>query len=175
MTGDADSARHPTSAPARRCVSAAVNRLRTFGVVACNRVSHGAHGNVHLPAYHIPRAQPAHHWRNASDPRRPSSGARGVEDAAPYGGCVWVGVSIKPPLSVRRGRVSRSRLAWPIAPAFDTVRQVTSTAPRMQFRGHSPRTIFYRRPMSSFTPRRAGVEDKPLRRECEGVRAKPAV
>ena len=28
---------------------------------------------------------------------------------------------------------------------------------------------------ASVIPRRAGVEDKPLRRECEGVRAKPAV
>ena len=48
------------------------------------------------------------------NPRRPSSGGRGVEDVAPYGLCVRVGVSMKPPLSdiragldapVRRGRL----------------------------------------------------------------------
>ena len=43
--------------------------------------------------------------------RRPVSGGRGVEDAAPYGVCVWVGVSIKPPLDAIRGRVSRIRSA----------------------------------------------------------------
>ena len=43
-----------------RCVSAAIDRLRTFGVTACNRASHGAHGNVRLHTYSISRAQPAH-------------------------------------------------------------------------------------------------------------------
>ena len=68
-------------------MSAAVDRLRTFGVADFTRVSYGAHGNVRLHTYHIPRAQPAHLWCEASDRRHPSSGARGVEDAAPYGGC----------------------------------------------------------------------------------------
>ena len=31
--------------------------------------------------------------RSATNPCCPSSGGRGVGDAAPYGGCVWVGVS----------------------------------------------------------------------------------
>ena len=61
--------------------------MRTFGVAECNRVSYGAPAFVFCPTYAISRAQPAHHWRDAPGRRRPSSGARGVEDAAPYGGC----------------------------------------------------------------------------------------
>ena len=61
--------------------------MRTLSVADCTRVSHGAHGDVRRPAYAVSRAQPAHLWRDAPDRRRPSSGGRGVEDAAPYGGC----------------------------------------------------------------------------------------
>ena len=78
MTGDAGSTRKP--------ILTLALSLRTFGVTACNRVSNGAHGNVRFHTYSIPRAQPAHHWCEAPDRRRPSSGGRGVEDAAPYGG-----------------------------------------------------------------------------------------
>ena len=73
----------PPPRSALRCVSAAVDRLRTFGVTACNRVIHGAPGHVHQPTYHIPRAQPAHHLggrpTSSIHPRR-----AGVE-ARPYG------------------------------------------------------------------------------------------
>ena len=74
-------------------------------------VTHGAPATVHNSTYAIPRAQPAHHfirayrrcpfteagraWKpaptvywervSAKNRRRQSAGARGVEDAAPYG------------------------------------------------------------------------------------------
>ena len=88
--------------------------MRMAGVNNSDHVFHGAPASVYCPAYAISRAQPAHHLGEASDRRRPSSGGRGVEDAAPYGLCVWVGVSIKPPLPVRRAAldapVRRDRL-----------------------------------------------------------------
>ncbi len=41
-------------------------------------VPHGAPASVHRPAYHIPRAQPAHHFTRESDVvRRPRPGGRG--------------------------------------------------------------------------------------------------
>ena len=75
-----------------RCVTAAVGWLRTFGVTACNRVSHGAHGDVRRPTYAIPRAQPAHHFVRAH-PRRPSSHAGRAWKPAPT-----VGIRISPTL-----------------------------------------------------------------------------
>ena len=74
-----------------------------LSVADCAYVSYGAHGDIRLPTYHIPRAQPAHLWCGAPDQSHPPSDVRGVEDAAPYGGCVRIGISIKPSLSARRG------------------------------------------------------------------------
>ena len=59
------------------------------------------------------------------------------------------------------GRVRRTRSAWPTVPASPTVRPVASTAQRMRFRGHSPRTISNGRPRWSVIQSRAGVEARP--------------
>ena len=104
-----------SSRPPLRCVSAALDRLRTFGVTACNRVFHGAHGNVRRPTYAISRAQPAHLWRDAPDRRRPSSGGRGVGDAAPYGGCETC-VDAYMVTGIRRYPFTNAGRAWKPAP-----------------------------------------------------------
>ena len=99
------------------CVIAGVGLLHPFGVADCTRFTHGAPTSAHRPTHPIPRAQPAHHLGDAPDRRRPSSGGRGVEDAAPYGGCETYAAACR----------------------------VTGE------------------PTLSVHPRRAGVEDKPLR------------
>ena len=166
-----------SSRPPLRCVSAALDRLRTFGVTACNRVFHGAHGNVRRPTYAISRAQPAHLWRDAPDRRRPSSGGRGVGDAAPYGLCVWVGVSINhscPPSGAELDAAGRRDQLHPRLPRCACL---ASTTQLMQSRGHSPHTIFTGAPTSSFLPRRAGVEARPYgmfgRAKRTGLRTGP--
>ena len=83
--------------------------MRAFGVTDFTRVSYGAHGNVRLHTYHIPRAQPAHLWCEASDRRHPSSGARGVEDAAPYGGCETYAAACKVTCAVLPRRTKGAR------------------------------------------------------------------
>ena len=90
-------------------------------------------------------------------------GRAGVGDAAPYGVCVWVGVSIMPLLAAIRGRVRRTRSAWPISPTFDTVRPSLFSAQRMRFRGHSPRTILCGRANVVRRPRPGGRGSPPLR------------
>ena len=58
------------------------------------------------------------------------------------------------------------------------MRTVTFTAQRIQFRGHSPRTISHGRPTPSFIPGRAGVEARPYGvwgkyQECTNVAPTP--
>ena len=77
---------NPSPRSPLRCVSAAVDRSRTFGVTDFNRVSNGAHGNVHRPTYHIPQAPPAHHFVRAYR-RRPSTDAGRAWKISPYGWC----------------------------------------------------------------------------------------
>ena len=151
--------------------------MRTLSVTDCTRVSHGAHGDVRRPAYAISRAQPAHLWRDAPDRRRPSSGARGVGVAAPYGLCVWVGVSINhscPPSGAELDAAGRRDQLHPRLPRCACL---ASTTQLMQSRGHSPHTIFTGAPTSSFLPHRAGVEARPYgmfgRAKRTGLRTGP--
>ena len=131
------------------------------GVADCTRVYHGASGDVLLPTYHIPRAPPTHLWRGAPDRRRPSTNARGVEDAAPYGVCVWVGISIKPPLSAIRGGVGADVWRGRLHPRLPRRVRLASTAPRIISRGRRPRTISNGRPTLSVDRGREGVEALP--------------
>ena len=78
--------------PPMRCVTAAVDRLRMFGVTTCNCVSTGAYGNVRFHTYSIPRAQPAHHFF-AGVLRYPSTHAGRAWKPAPT-----VGIRISPTL-----------------------------------------------------------------------------
>ena len=61
------------------------------------------------------------------------------------------------------GCVRRNRWAWPIAPAFPTVRTVTSASTRIRSRGHSPRTILYGRTHVIHRPTPGGRGSPPLR------------
>ena len=128
-----------SSRPPLRCVSAALDRLRTFGVTACNRVFHGAHGNVRRPTYAISRAQPAHLWREAPDRRRPSSGARGVGVAAPYGGCETC-VDACMVTGIRRYPFTHAGRAWKPAPTVG-IRTAPTLVPTPQSRRKAPRQL----------------------------------
>ena len=97
------------------------------------------------------------------NPRRPSSGGRGVEDAAPYGLCVRVGVSIKPPLPVRRAALDAIVPHGRLRPRFPRRTRLASTAQRIQSRGHSPRTILYGRTHVIHHPTPGGRGSPPLR------------
>ena len=63
------------------------------------------------------------------------------------------------------GWVRRSRPTRPTPSTFDTAHPPPSTAQRMQFRGHSPRTILYGRTHVVHHPRPGGRGSPPLR--CE--------
>ena len=77
-TDGAGSTRHPASALALRCVSAAVGWLQIVSVTNCTHVPYGAPNSVYHFMYHIPRAQPAHHFYVRTDAvRHPTPGGRG--------------------------------------------------------------------------------------------------
>ena len=133
-------------------------------------------------------AQPAHHFIRASDVilhprpggrgspplrwvgkvsacnrRRPSSGGRGVGDAAPYGLCVWVGVSINhscPPSGAELDVAGRRDQLHPRLPRCACL---ASIAQRMRFRGHSPRTFDTGAPGVVLPPTPGGRGSPPLR------------
>ena len=69
------------------------------------------------------------------------------------------------------GCVRRNRWAWPIAPAFPTVRTVTSASTRIRSRGHSPRTILYGRTHVIHHPTPGGRGSPPL----QGIRSSPTL
>ena len=69
------------------------------------------------------------------------------------------------------GCVRRNRWAWPIAPAFPTVRTVTSASTRIRSRGHSPRTILYGRTHVIHRPTPGGRGSPPL----QGIRIAPTL
>ena len=202
----------PPSRSPLRCVSAALDRLRTFGVANCTRVTHGAPGGVLLPTYHIPRAQPAHHFVRAH-PRRPSShagrawkpaptvgggvgrqttlfrrtrlaptpqsrrkaprqlpfqGSRGVggggylyasvyHDAETYvtHSPVRGGVPDAPRLRDRRAALDASVRLDRQHPRHQRRARLASASPRIQSRGHSPRTFVTGAPTFSVNQRRA--------------------
>ncbi len=175
---------------------------------------------IHRPTYHIPRAQPAHHFVRANR-RRPSSRPGRAWKPAPTacgvrrltGNVISPAPTLHQPLShgalrrdsspfrgaegwedawgvyalvcrdadtvvflapVRGGVLDAPRLrdcrgggcgwsAWPIATAVDAARSLLSSAQRMRFRGHSPRTISCGRTDVVRHPRPGGRESPPLR------------
>ena len=142
-----------------RCVSAAVDRLRTFGVAACNRVSNGAHGIVCLHTYHIPRAQPAHHFARAH-PRHPSSHAGRAWKPAPTVG--WAGL--------RTTLLRRTH----VAPTPQSRRNAPRQLPFQGSRGWADTWGFYALVYRDadtvvfLPPVRGGVLDAPRLRDCRG-------
>ena len=104
--------------------------LLTLSVADFTRVTHGAPGSVYCPTYAISRAQPAHHFVRARrlvgapDQRRPSSYGRGVEDAAPYGGCETYADACRV-TGVRRHPFTHAGRAWKISPYGGRLRGLT--------------------------------------------------
>ena len=131
------------------------------GVTDCTRVYHGAPASVHNPTYAIPRAQPAHHFVRAWGNRIRHVVCRSVRLAPARKGRR----PRHPAVAEPPGWVRRTRSAWPTAPTFPTVCPPSSTTPRMQFRGRSPRTISYGRTGVVLHPRPGGRGSPPL--QCE--------
>ena len=144
MTVDAGYTCHPTSALALA--------LRTFGVTACNCVSHVAHGNVRLHTYSILRAQPAHHFLRAH-PRFPLTDAGRAWKPAPT-----VGIRLSPTLAP----TPQSRRRAPRQLPFQGSRGVCGGLRRLLICSHDTDTEVF------LSPVRGGVLDAPRLRDCRG-------
>ena len=140
-------------------MTAALDRLRTFGVTACNRVSHGAHGKVHRPTYHIPRAPPAHHLGGRTHVvRQPTPGGRGSPPLR------WDGVDgqrycIAPTLHQPLSHAASRRDSSPFrgAKGWAEICGVYASV------SHDADTYV------SHPPVRGGVPDAPRLRDCRGA------
>ena len=124
-------------------------------------------------APHQRRPQPLSHGASRRD-SSPSRGAKGWVKVCGVGATVYHDadtVVFLPPVrggvpDAPRLRDRRAALDAPVRPDRFYPRhprssRLASAAQRMQFRGHSPRTISYGRPTLSVDPRREGVEARP--------------
>ena len=142
----------------------------------------GWRGILSLPTSH----QPLSHGASRRD-SSPSRGAKGWVKVCGVGATVYHDadtVVFLPPVrggvpDAPRSRDRRAALDAPVRPDRFYPRhprssRLASAAQRMQFRGHSPRTISYGRPTLSVDPRREGVEALPYD-GWRGIRISPTL